>query len=381
MATTHNITFIDAVEGLKSLKSESVDLVVTSPPYPMIEMWDEIFIKQNLKIDKTLSNQNGFESFELMHKELDKVWKECFRVLTQGGIMCVNIGDATRKLGKDFQLYSSHSRILQYCTKIGFQNLPNILWRKQTNAPNKFMGSGMLPPGAYVTLEHEYILVLRKAGKRQFTSTQEKNLRRESAYFWEERNTWFSDIWYDLKGVSQELNHKKLRERSGAFPFELAYRIINMFSIKEDLILDPFLGTGTSTLAAMIAERNSCGFEIDCYFEEIIEERISQLIPFGNNIIHKRLRDHLEFVQQRREKGKHFKNLNRHYKFPCISNQESNLVFYDLQNFEKIDKNSYHVYYDSSPQEQFCQNNLNDLSIPSEPAVTSNSDIQVSIFE
>ena len=88
---------------------------------------------------------NGLFAFELMHIELDKVWNEVFRVLKEGGIACINIGDATRTINKNFQLYSNHSRIINHCTKIGFSALPMILWRKQTNAPNKFMGSGMLP--------------------------------------------------------------------------------------------------------------------------------------------------------------------------------------------------------------------------------------------
>lgn len=381
MATKHNITYINAVDGLESIETESVDLVLTSPPYPMIEMWDQVFIQQNPKIKGSLSHNNGDESFELMHKELDEVWRECYRVLNHGGLMCVNIGDATRKLGSDFQLYTSHSRILQFCRSLGFQNLPNILWRKQTNAPNKFMGSGMLPPGAYVTLEHEYILILRKGGKREFKTDREKELRRESAYFWEERNTWFSDIWYDLKGVTQDLNHEKLRERSGAFPFELAYRIINMFSIKNDVILDPFLGTGTTSIAAMIAERNSIGFEIDRHFEDIIAERISKLVPFGNAIIHKRLRDHLEFVQQRLDQGKQFKNQNKHYKFPCISRQETELILFDIQNVEKIDDGRVHVDYSSHPQEQFCQDATDIIVVPPEPMVSAGNETQVSIFE
>jgi DNA modification methylase len=120
--------------------------------------------------------------------------------------------------------------------KLGFSALPAILWRKQTNAPNKFMGSGMMPPGAYVTLEHEYILILRKGNKREFTSIKEKQNRRESAFFQEERNFWFSDVWMDLKGTTQNLFDNKATERSAAYPFELPYRLISMFSVKSDTV-------------------------------------------------------------------------------------------------------------------------------------------------
>ena len=94
--------------------------------------------------------------------------------------------------------------LFKACEKLGFINLPNILWHKTTNAPNKFMGSGMLPCGAYVTLEHEWILIFRKGGKRVYKKTEEKEIRRDSSFFWEERNIWFSDIW-EIKGVKQPL--------------------------------------------------------------------------------------------------------------------------------------------------------------------------------
>ena len=243
MKTSHRILFKNASD-LSELADQSIDLMVTSPPYPMIEMWDEIFSLQNSAIKNALEQKDGKTAFELMHQELDKVWSETFRVLKEGGFACINIGDATRKIDSEFELYPSHSRILQNCLKLGFSALPEILWRKQTNAPNKFMGSGMLPAGAYVTLEHEFILILRKGGKREFKTSEEKLKRMQSAFFWEERNLWFSDVWEDLKGAKQNKIHREIRERSGAYPFELPYRIINMFSLRGDTVLDPFLGPG-----------------------------------------------------------------------------------------------------------------------------------------
>jgi len=194
MITTHKIIFQDS-SNMRVLSDESIDLVVTSPPYPMIEMWDQIFADQNEEIGRALKNNDGPTAFELMHQALDKVWDELYRVLKVGGIACINIGDATRTINSRFALYTNHSRIHTYMQNIGFSALPAILWRKQTNAPNKFMGSGMMPPGAYVTLEHEYILILRKGNKKEFKTIDEKKQRRESSFFWEERNVWFSDLW------------------------------------------------------------------------------------------------------------------------------------------------------------------------------------------
>jgi DNA modification methylase len=178
--TSHQI-IIGAAQKMEQIKSNSIALVVTSPPYPMIAMWDEIMSDQNPKILEAFKNNNGPLAFELMHLELDRVWAEVERVLIPGGFACINIGDATRTINGDFALYPNHSRIITAFQKLGVPNLPNILWRKQTNAPNKFMGSGMLPSGAYVTLEHEWILVFRKGGKRQFNTEGEKLRRKESS--------------------------------------------------------------------------------------------------------------------------------------------------------------------------------------------------------
>ena len=308
---------------MKKIEPESVDLVVTSPPYPIIELWDDLFSKINPEIKRVLSAQNGQLAFELMHQELDKVWKEVYRVLIKGGIACINVGDAVRTIGKNFHLYPNHSRVLNHCLDLGFSTLPEIIWRKPTNAPNKFMGSGMLPPGAYVTLEHEFILILRKGGKREFKKASEKLNRQESSYFWEERNNWFSDLW-NIKGTSQALNNET-RERSAAFAFELAYRLINMFSVKGDLILDPFLGTGTTTLAAMSSGRNSIGYEIESSFKQVILQRLEDAVLFSNEYIALRLIKHRNFVQERLAQEKPLKYINKAYGFPVITKQEEKL--------------------------------------------------------
>jgi DNA modification methylase len=110
------------------IPSSSVHLVVTSPPYPMIEMWDEMFSGQNSDIDTALNKGHGWNAFELMHRELDPVWQEIHRILASGGIACLNIGDATRTIGGNFTLYPSHSRILTKMIEIGFCPLPTILF-------------------------------------------------------------------------------------------------------------------------------------------------------------------------------------------------------------------------------------------------------------
>lgn len=326
MKTEHKIIIGDS-RKLKEVASNSVDLVITSPPYPMIQMWDAMFGDQNKKISAYLEKGAGLEAFGLMHLELDKVWDEMHRTLKDGGFLCINIGDATRSIGGKFQLFSNHSRIVSYCSKIGFDILPDILWRKQTNAPNKFMGSGMLPAGAYVTLEHEFILIFRKNGKKDFNS-EEATIRRESAYFWEERNVWFSDIWEGLKGTGQAMKKGSgVRNRSGAFPFELAYRLVNMFSIKGSVVLDPFLGTGTTSMAVAVSGRNSIGVEIDDNFKEIIHSNFDDIINFGNKYINKRIENHLTFIEKRMADKKNVAYVNEQHNFPIMTRQELNIKF------------------------------------------------------
>lgn len=348
MKTVHRIIFGDSRE-MREIPDGSVDLMVTSPPYPMIEMWDAVFSKQNEAISSALCTGEGDRAFELMHCELDKVWSEVYRVLKDGGFACINIGDATRTIGGEFKLYANHARVLQCCLKLGFSCLPEILWRKQTNAPNKFMGSGVLPAGAYVTLEHEYILVLRKGGKRLFRSEADKLRRMRSAFFWEERNLWFSDVWEDLKGARQNNIDKNIRERSGAYPFELAYRLINMFSLKGDVVLDPFLGTGTTTVASMATGRSSVGVELDSTFKEHIILRSKGVVAFANQLIERRLLRHVSFVQERAKAKGALGYVNRFYGFPVVTSQETELVFDELKNVNAVDDCAFEVEYKEKP--------------------------------
>lgn len=352
MQTEHLLLYQDS-RRLEALSDQSIDLAVTSPPYPMIEMWDSTFTELNCDIGKALDREEYRSSFQLMHRELDKVWAELYRVLKPGGFACINVGEATRSFKGRFLLFPNHSRILQGCWEAGFDILPSILWRKQTNAPNKYMGSGMLPAGAYVTLEHEYILIARKGSKRIFSQDQEKIVRQESAIFWEERNTWYSDLW-DFKGARQTCGVREanndLRRRSGAYPFLLPYRLINMFSVYGDTVLDPFLGTGTSTLAALAGGRNSVGVELDPHFTVHLEQKMAKpgLREELNRYPYTRLLSHLQFVEKfTREKEHPPKYNNEFYGFPVVTRQEKRLKLLPLQKINKIKKGHYLASYGS----------------------------------
>ena len=338
METTHDIHVGDARS--LTLPDESVELVVTSPPYPMVEMWDDLFADLDPAIGDYLDSDGdgataGDAAFEAMHDLLDTVWAEVSRVLVDGGIACINIGDATRTLER-FHVYRNHARIADTFESLGFDPLPDVLWRKPTNSGAKFMGSGMLPPSAYVTLEHEYILVFRKGSRRGFQPGADR--RYEAAYFWEERNRWFSDIW-EIQGERQALaesaNH--LRERSGAFPFEIPYRLISMYSVYGDTVLDPFWGTGTTTLAALTAGRNSVGYELDPAFVDGFDDRIGEIAHLSERVGQERLAAHREFVSERQQSGNTLGYDATNYEFPVMTKQERNIQLYRVADVSETD--------------------------------------------
>lgn len=318
--TTHKIIIGDS-RNLSSIPDASVNLIVTSPPYPMIEMWDEMFSEQDPKIRDALNSGERMMAFSLMHDVLNAVWDECDRVLVDNGFVCINIGDATRTINGDFQLYSNHTHVITYFANKGYSVLPDIHWRKQSNAPNKFMGSGMYPAGAYVTYEHEYILIFRKGGKRVFTG-EAKQRRQKSAYFWEERNVWFSDLW-EIRGTSQLISGSKAtRDRNASYPFEIPYRLVNMYSAEGDTVLDPFGGLGTTALACMAANRNSISSERDPEIAKLALKHISVSPESLNRIIDLRLTNHVDFINSLPEDKKEKCYQNLQHGFAVKTKQE-----------------------------------------------------------
>jgi DNA modification methylase len=252
------------------LADSSIHLMVTSPPYPMIKMWDSQFAAINPQIahlwqelEATSREETAAQIYEAMHETLARTWRETYRVLIDGGIACINIGDATRTVNGKFRLFPNHSRVIEHCEKTGFTTLPYILWKKPTTKPKykgkgAFLGSGFLPPNAYVTLDCEFILIFRKGKLRQFPPNDP--CRYDSAFTKKQRDEWFTQIW-DIIGTRQTTSH--VERRIAAFPDEIVNRLIRMFSVKGDTVLDPFLGSGTTTRLAMRNERNSVGYETD----------------------------------------------------------------------------------------------------------------------
>jgi DNA modification methylase len=360
--TAHQF-FVGDSGSMPEIDDHSIDLVVTSPPYPMIQMWDDQFSLSDPKIGKALEMNHGAKAFELMHRRLDPVWAEVYRILKPGGIAAINIGDATRTVDGQFQLFPNHARIITTCLSDGFTQLPTIIWRKPTNSPTKFMGSGMLPPSAYVTLEHEYILIFRKGEKREFDD--DKEIRRQSAYFWEERNAWFSDIWFDLLGARQESGHQRENKRTGAFPLDLPFRLIHMFSIRGDTVVDPFLGTGTTMIAAMCAGRNSIGYEIDGGLQSGILEKLSDVPAMANRMTRARLEAHHHFIEERMRTKGNMKYVNRPHGFRVMTKQEEDLCLLMVRNVQYRSISKFTIEYGGLGQPGFDETRSMPVGDPS----------------
>jgi modification methylase len=247
--------------NMKEVAHESVHLTVTSPPYPMVAIWDDLFAEASAS------------TYHTMHEYLNETWKEIYRVTVPGGIACINIGDATRTHDGIFHLYPNHSRIIENFEKLGFVTLPYVLWKKPTTKPHykgkgAFLGSGFLPPNAYVTLDMEYILIFRKGRPRSF---QPKDTERYKSQFTKkERDEWFSQVW-TVPGARQSISG--LERRVAAFPEEVPRRLIRMFSIIGETVLDPFLGSGTTLKVAMGLGRKFVGYEKLAQMTEIIRNK------------------------------------------------------------------------------------------------------------
>lgn len=233
MILVHNKSSAEMIE----VESNSVHLIVTSPPYPMIQKWDELF---------------GVLDFWMQHDSLLRVWEECKRVLVDGGILCLNMGDATRSIDKEFACYPNFAHTTMQVFKMGFTPLVPIIWKKISNRPNAFLGSGMLPPNGYIAQDCEYIGIFRKGGKRKFEPHDPQ--RYASEFSKEERDKWFQQLW-EFPGV-------KGAKETSAFPKEVPWRLVQMFSCIDEIVLDPFSGTGTTSKVCDELERHFIGYEI-----------------------------------------------------------------------------------------------------------------------
>ena len=249
--TTYHLLINGDSRKLSLIHDSSVQLIVTSPPYWQLK-------------DYGNERQIGFnDTYEQYINNLNLVWSECYRVLQDGCRLCINIGDQFARsvyYGR-YKVIPIHAEVIRFCETIGFDYMGDIIWQKpttmHTTGGQKVMGSYPYPRGGIVKIDFEHILLFKKPGKVTSVSTE---VREKSRLTDEEWNTYFSSHW-NFNGVKQY-------EHIAMFPEELPKRLIKMFSFVGETVLDPFAGSGTTSLAAKHLGRNSIGYEINKSFGE-----------------------------------------------------------------------------------------------------------------
>ena len=245
--TVHRLIMGDA-RDLSFIPNESVHLVITSPPYWTLKRYNE-----------NPSQLGHVSDYDQFLAALTTVWSEVLRVLVPGGRLVCVVGDVclSRRAYGRHVVVPLHADICVACRKLGFDNLNPIIWHKIANANyevsngTKFLGKPY-EPNAIIKNDIEFILMQRKPGGYRKPTEAQRELSRLSK---EEFAAWFQQFW-TISGAST-------REHPAPFPLELAYRLVRMFSFQGDTVLDPFCGTGTTMMAALKADRNSVGVEID----------------------------------------------------------------------------------------------------------------------
>jgi modification methylase len=255
--TTHKIIHGDS-RHMSLLADEAVHLVVTSPPYWQLK-------------DYGTGDQIGYhDSYEGYINNLNLVWQECHRVLHPGCRLGVNIGDQFARsvyYGR-YKVIPIRTEIIKFCETIGFDYMGAVIWQKVTTTNTTggatIMGSFPYPRNGILKLDYEFILLLKKQGTAPKPTPEQKEQSKLSTEEW---NTYFAGHWH-FPGVKQE-GHLAM------FPEELPARLIRMFTFAGDTVLDPFLGSGTTSLAARNLGRNSVGYEINPAFLPVIQKKLS----------------------------------------------------------------------------------------------------------
>lgn len=258
MATHHKIVCGDS-RKMSLVPDTSVHLVITSPPYWQLK-------------DYGSQNQIGFhDTYENYINNLNLVWRECNRVLHPGCRLCINIGDQFARsvyYGR-YKVIPIRTEIIKYCETIGLDYMGAIIWQKKTTTNTtggaSIMGSFPYPRNGILKIDYEFILIFKKSGVAPQPTKEQKDASQLTNEEW---NEYFSGHW-NFSGVRQ-------KDHLAAFPEELPRRLIRMFSFVGETVLDPFWGSGTTTLAATKLERNSIGYEIHSDYIQIGKTRLRE---------------------------------------------------------------------------------------------------------
>ncbi|MBP3254011.1 MAG: thermonuclease family protein [Bacteroidales bacterium] len=297
------------------IADKSVHLIVTSPPYWQLK-------------DYGTENQIGFnDTYEQYINNLNLVWKECYRVLHDGCRLCVNIGDQFARsvyYGR-YKVIPIREEIIRFCETIGFDYMGAVIWQKQTTmnttGGGAVMGSFPYPRNGIMKIDYEFILIFKKQGTAPLVTKQQKL---QSEMTKEEWNKYFSSHW-NFNGVKQD-GHIAM------FPEELPHRLIKMFSFVGETILDPFMGSGTTALAAKNLFRNSIGYEINSDFKSIYAKKVGELSLYSDFAVN------YETDSSVIDLKSEFKKLPYLFKDPLLFNNKIDVK--KLQFGSKLDKNS-----------------------------------------
>jgi len=254
--TNHRVIIGDS-RKMTELAAQSVQLVITSPPYWQLK-------------DYGNGGQIGFDdAYEAYINNLNLVWNECYRALQNGCRLCINIGDQFARsvyYGR-YKVIPIRTEIIKFCETVGFDYMGAIIWQKVTTCNTTggatIMGSFPYPRNGIVKIDYEFILIFKKHGKPPMVS---KEIKENSKMTIEEWNQYFAGHW-NIPGEKQN-GHLAM------FPEDIPRRLIKMFSFVNDTVLDPFLGSGTTALAAKNLERNSVGYEINPDYIPVIKEKL-----------------------------------------------------------------------------------------------------------
>jgi len=283
MQTVHKCIIGDS-RKMDAVKDSSIHLVVTSPPYWQLKDYGGL-------------DQIGFHNdYDAYINNLNLVWKECYRVLHPGCKMVVNIGDqfARSAYYGRYKVIPIRTEIIKFCETIGFDYMGAIIWQKKTTMNTTggatIMGSYPHPRNGILEIDYEFILVFKKDGKGPKIPKEIKEQSKLSKEKWKE---YFSGHWY-FGGAKQD-------DHIAVFPLELPKRAIEMFTFIGETVLDPFLGSGTTSIAAMNAGRNSIGYEINDSFRHTIKSKWEKhkLTLFENKLhFEKQPADHFDWDRE-----------------------------------------------------------------------------------
>lgn len=338
--TKHKIICGDS-RDMSELTDKSVNLIITSPPYWQLK-------------DYGVENQIGFnDSYEEYINNLNLVWNESYRVLNDGCRLCINIGDQFARsvyYGR-YKVIPIRTEIIKFCETIGFDYMGAVIWQKRTTTNTtggaSIMGSYPYPRNGIFSIDYEFILIFKKLGTPVSPNKKTKELSKLTKEEWRE---YFTGHW-NFGGVKQD-NHLAM------FPEELPRRLIKMFSFVGDTILDPFLGSGTTSLAAKKLSRNSIGYEINKEFIPIIEKKldVKQTDIYNSEY---------EFIEQKSKKKsfeKEIENLSYIFKDPHAMDKKidpKKLRFGSkIDNTKKVKNDYFSVKEVLSPELIMLNNNL-----------------------